>query len=64
MRTQKLKDLAKQVGQVPVDDLAEFIDLIFDAVIEGKSKEELLWIRALLREIGVNVSEICKRKSR
>lgn len=62
MKTQELKDLAVQVAQVENDDLAEFTDLLFDEIIEGKSREELDWTRALLDVVGVDVTGICKRK--
>ncbi len=57
-----LKEIAAAVGEVPVDDTAELVSLIFDEIEARKSVQEVAQVNAILLEEGVDVSGLCRKK--
>ena len=62
MTTAQLQLIADQVASVPVDDIAELTDLIFDTLEARHTPDEVKDISYILLEQGVELSAICKRK--
>jgi hypothetical protein len=62
MTTEELRSLAQYICTIPADQVGEFASILFDEIEEHYSPSDVLLIKSLLNEQGVDTDGICKKK--
>ena len=62
MTTEELRQIARDITFIPLEDLTEFVDILYDELELANEAEDFQEIYRILDEAGVNTDGLCRKK--